>query len=235
MNLVPTELNRQLASALRYSLSADRSYIAGKAGFWRFVGLGLIALGIGAATGLVFYGYGLVRSETDHAETLATILSKTLSELELKGEAKGTVQLDPKEIALAPGQTVSLDNSVRLRLDPSAKVVADGEITVQGPSISSPAQARTGGNAPTIVNFTVFKAVPYEKGTVQTGWIFLTSAQRTPTQQYCYYTERLDTPGLNVSFDLGSDEKPEIPKKLPPDFDLMAAFNKCVWFKRDTQ
>jgi hypothetical protein len=63
-----------------------------------------------------------------------------------------------------------------------------------------------------------------------TGWIFLTSAQRSPTNQYCYYTEDAETPGLNVSFDLGEDNIPKTPKTTPKAFDVAAAFGRCVWF-----
>jgi hypothetical protein len=122
-----------------------------------------------------------------------------------------------------------------VRLDPAARVLVDGEITVQGPSISVPQAlpSRSPSSIPTIVNFTVFKSVPFDKGTVQTGWIFLTIAQRSPTRQYCYYTEGSDTPGRNVMLDIGSDEKLDTPKTLPNSFDLVAAFSKCVWFKSE--
>ena len=60
MRLIPTELNHRLAGAVRYSVSADRFYIAGKAGFWRLVGVGLVAFAIGSALGLGFYGFSYV-------------------------------------------------------------------------------------------------------------------------------------------------------------------------------
>ena len=64
-----------------------------------------------------------------------------------------------------------------------------------------------------------------------TGWQFLTSTQKLPTHQYCYYTESSDAPGLNVILDIGDDEKMDTPKKVPAGFDMPAAFNKCVWFR----
>ena len=63
-----------------------------------------------------------------------------------------------------------------------------------------------------------------------TGWIFLTSAQKSPTNQYCYYTEDAETPGLKVSFDLGEDHVPKGPKTTPKGFDVAAAYGRCVWF-----
>ena len=66
-----------------------------------------------------------------------------------------------------------------------------------------------------------------------TGWKFLTSAQTFPTSQYCYYTEKSDTSPLEPVVYIGADEKLTRPKQLPKDFDIDAAFNKCVWFNRD--
>jgi hypothetical protein len=85
---------------------------------------------------------------------------------------------------------------------------------------------------PLVTNFTVFKSVPFEKGMVMTGWKFLTSAQTTPTDQYCYYTVGLNTPGFNVRVDIGTDGELVTPQSLPPGFDINAAFAKCVWFRK---
>jgi hypothetical protein len=234
MNLVSSELNERLANAVRYSVAADRFYIKGKSGFWRLVGVGLVGLGLGGSIGIGCYGYSYVSRNSDNITSLATTISKALSEVHLKGAAAGTVQIEPHELTLAQGQMVSLDLESRLLLDPSAKVLADGEIRIQGPSISTPqsSPSRT-PSIPTIANFTVFKSVPFEKGTVQTGWIFLTSAQRSPTQQYCYYTEASETPGRNIMLDIGTDEKLEVPKTAPNSFDVTGAFNRCVWFRGD--
>src|SRR5215475_8297256 len=170
MRLIPTELNQRLAGAVRYSVSADRFYIAGKAGFWRLVGVGLVAFAIGSALGLGFYGYSYVTQNSDRLDILAS-LSKALSEVRLEATAKGTVELQPSELSLAKGQTISLDPSSRVLLDPMAKIRADGEIQIQGPSISLP-EGTTPRRAttPLITNFTVFKRVKFDKGQVWTGW-----------------------------------------------------------------
>jgi len=233
MNLVPTDLNQRLANAVRYSVDADRFYIGGKAGFWRLVGIGTLVFGIGSAIGIGCYGYSFVARNKVDLASFSSILSKALSDARLKVVAEGTVQIQPKELALAPNQTISLDNKTRVAIDPNARVRADGEITIQGPAISTQqlGSNRAPSAIPNIVNFTVFKSVPFEKGTVQTGWIFLTSAQRVPTEQYCYYTEESETPGRNVMLDIGQDEKLEAPKILPKNFDIAQAFSRCVWFQ----
>jgi hypothetical protein len=83
MNLFPTELNRRLANALKYSVAADRFYIAGRVAFWRLVGLGIIVFGIGAAVCVALLGYCYVRRNSDNLDNLSLILSKALSEVQL--------------------------------------------------------------------------------------------------------------------------------------------------------
>jgi len=102
------------------------------------------------------------------------------------------------------------------------------------PSISVPQNStpRTKGIVPTLTNFTIFKSVPFEKGVVQTGWKFLTGAQRSPTTQYCYYQEAGDNPDVSVRIDIGLDEKIQQSKSISKSFDIAAAFSKCVWFRK---
>jgi len=147
------------------------------------------------------------------------------------------VQIEPHEITLAEGQTISLDNTSRLLLDSKATIAVEGEITLPVLPVSVPQSVpgATSSETPVITNFTVFKSVPYNKGDVLTGWKFLTSAQKLPTSQYCYYTEQSDSSPLEPVVFIGEDEKLTRPKQLPGGFDIKAAFNKCVWFNRDIQ
>jgi hypothetical protein len=228
-------LNRQLASAVEYSVAAERFYIGGRAGFWRLVGFGLIAFGAGAALGIGFYGYSHVIQHSDNANVLLSAFSNALSDVHLQATAVGTVKVEPSEIALAKDQTISLDSSSRLLLDSKAKIVVEGEISVQAPTISSVqnSAAAIGPTAPTIVDFTVFKSVPFKEGSVLTGWKFLTSAQKFPSSQYCYYTEKSEASPLEPVVFIGTDERLTRPKHPPKDFDIDAAFTRCVWFNRE--
>src|SRR5262249_6243751 len=150
MNLVPTELNQRLASAVWYSVSADRFYISGKAGFWRLVGLGVVTFAVGVAVGFGFYGYSYITQNSDALNVLSSTFSKALAEVQLRAVAEGIVQLEPNEISLAKDQTISLDPTSRVLLDPKAKVRADGEIRVQGPSISTTQRPREAAPTPVI-------------------------------------------------------------------------------------
>ena len=235
MNLIPTSLNQRLANAVRYSVAADRSYIAGKSGFWRFVGVGSVGLGLGAAVGLGFFGYSFVTQNSNNSTILSSAFSSALSDVHLRATAEGTVQLEPHQISLAKGQTVSFDKNSRVLLDPSSRVLAKGELTVHAPTISQPQQTsqKPASSIPVITNFTVFKRVPFEKGSVFTGWMFLTSVQKYPTEQYCYYTESAELSGAAAVVYIGENEKPDASVKPTQGLDLTAAFDRCVWFKSE--
>jgi hypothetical protein len=235
MNLESTKLNLQLADLVRSKSSADQFLISGRSGFWRAIGIGFLGFGIGSALGLAFFGYSFVTRTTDNSELLSKAIIKALGSVQLHGVSEGTVKLESHEIRLAKGQTIAIDSNSRLKLDPSAKVLADGELKVQAPTISVPqnTSVRNATATPAITNFTVFKSVPFQKGAILTGWIFLTSAQRVPTSQYCYYNENADSSDISVRVNIGNDEKIETPKTPIKAFDIATAFSKCVWFKKD--
>ncbi len=235
MNISPTTLNRQLARFVQDKIAAELFFTCGRSGFWRAVGVGLIGFGLGAGVGLGCYGYSFITRETNNLDLLSAAFVKALSQVQLRGAADGVVHLEPNEITLAPEQSVKIDSGSRLRLDPEAKVLADGELKVQAPTVSLPQSVtpKNVGRTPTITNFTIFKSVPFEKGNILTGWMFLTSAQKLPTTQYCYYNESGDDSDFSIRINIGTDEKMDVPKTPIKAFAIATAFSKCVWFKKD--
>lgn len=233
MKLLPTPLNYELVGAVENRILAENAYIRGRTAFWRLLGWGCIALGLGAALGLIFYGYSIIVRNTTTAAALTAAISKALAETELHTEASGTVDVSPRQLQLAPGQTVTLDPSSRIRIDPLAKITVDGEVKIQLPAIAPQTSSLPKATAKNLIasNFTVFKSVPFQKGDVVTGWMFLTSAQKEPTRQYCYYSEDSEASELSLRIDIATDEKPEA-LKASPAFDQATALTKCVWFKR---
>jgi hypothetical protein len=234
-NILPTEFNRRLADLLRTRIIADKSYIAARVAFWRLVGFGILVFGMGASVGACFYGYSHINDNSDTLTVFSSTLSSALSQLQLMASAEGIVEVEPHEISLAKGQTISIDSNSRLHLDPAAQIQVRGEVQVHTPPISIPQSTRSRAppKVPMITNFTVFKRVPFENGYVMTGWVFLTSAQKAPTSQYCYYTKSPDDSGLDVVLDIAEDQKVETPKGIRKEFDMLAAFNRCVWFKSE--
>jgi hypothetical protein len=53
--------------------------------------------------------------------------------------------------------------------------------------------------------------------------------QKSPSNQYYYYTRNIDE--FNVDLDIAKNQKIETPKKMPEGFDVLAAYDRCVWFK----
>ena len=236
MEQIPSPLNQNLGEALSNRIAAEMSVVSGRAGFWKAIGIGLLGFGLGSAIGIGFYGYSFITRTTTQMETFSAAFQKALSSVELRGTAEGKVDIAPTELTLAKGGTVYFDNSTRLLLDPAAKVAADGELRVQLPSISMPRapSPKAPVQTRTISNFTVFKSVAFDQGSVVTGWIFLTSAQESPTTQYCYYSERGENSDLSIRVDLATDGIPETNKATVKALDSSAALVKCVWFRKDS-
>jgi hypothetical protein len=217
-------------------MSAELSVVSGRSAFWKAVGIGVLGFGIGVAIGIGFYGYSFVTRASNQMQIFSSAFQKSLSTVELHGTADGKIEVTSPELTLAKSATVSLDDSSRLLLDPAAKVLADGEIRVQVPAISTPRTPtpKNPAQTKTIANFTVFKSVPFDQGSVLTGWIFLTSAQESPTQQYCYYNEKGESSDLAIRIDLATDGVPETNKVASKTFDTVTALMKCVWFKKES-
>jgi hypothetical protein len=231
-----SEYNERLSEFIRSRIGADRVYIAGRVVFWRLIGLGIVGFSIGATIGVVLYGYSYVVANSGNLTLFSSEFSKALSTIELRASAEGVVQVEPHEVRLAKGQTITFDSNSRVLLDPTANIQVSGEIQVQAPSISTPqgTSSRVPPRTPTITNFTVFKRVPLGNGSVMTGWRFLTSIQKVPSNQYCYYTENSDISDVDIVLDIAENQKMETPKTMPKGFDMVAAFNRCVWFKGES-
>jgi len=155
-----------------------------------------------------------------------------LADIQLRAVAEGTISISPNELVLAKDQVVTLDPNSRIGLESGATVKADGEMRVYAPSIAPQPSAKSAKTpSAAITNFTIFKQVAFDKGFVMTGWKFLTSAQKTPSSQYCYYTESSENSGLDVVVSIAEDMKLEAPKTTPKNFNLSEAFERCVWFR----
>jgi hypothetical protein len=131
-----------------------------------------------------------------------------LEEARLTGVAEGTLQIEPHEISLAKGQTISLDPTATISLDPKSAIKVDGQIELQAPSISTPQGSSSSSTQriTTITNFTVFKRVPFQNGVIMADWNFLTRNQSSPSDQYCYYSESDDNSNYSVSIDIAHDQ-----------------------------
>lgn len=208
MEIPATPENRVLASAVNARIRGDARLLNARAALYRLAGLGLAAALAGVGIGAALYGWTYARGQTIEAELVAGAVAKALSGLTLKTE--GTVKLDPEsrvEVAAATRPEVPLPTAAQLGAGaaPESKAVA-------------------------ATNFTVFKNVPFGQGQVVTGWNFTSSEQKSPTHQYCYYSEQLDGTS-KVTIDLGENGRAVSQTRSRPNVDAAVAVTNCVWFK----
>jgi hypothetical protein len=189
---------------------------------------------IGIGVLLAFYGYGSIVSSVPAAETTARAVADAFRRAELKTTVSGKVGLSPEsEVALARGQSVKLDESAVVKLDPTSSIRVVGDLKSEIPQPSKQQlqlDATSGSMELPFTQYTIFKFSKFGAGQVVTGWNFALSDPSKPTFQYCYYEETV-TNGVSASQTVavnGSSLKPSAPTKLKLDFD--GVVSNCIWF-----
>ncbi|NNM71217.1 hypothetical protein [Enterovirga aerilata] len=207
MELPNTTENRVLASAVNARIKSDARLLNARAALYRLAGIGILCALTGVGIGAAFYGYSYANDPTFPTAKVANAVAEALQKVTFKTE--GTVKLDPE----------------------SAIAVNGGRSDVPTPT---PAQLGAGAvpesKAAVLTNFTVFKNVPYGSGQVVTGWNFTSSEQKSPSHQYCYYSEQIDGTS-KVTIDLGENGRPLPQAKARTNVDPAVAYTNCVWFR----
>ena len=207
MELPNTTENRVLASAVNSRIRAESRKQNAQAALYRFAGMGILCAFAGGGLGLAFYGYSWISDPTSQTDKIARTVAAAMSTVTFRTE--GTVKLDP-------------DSKIG---------VANAHPDIPTPT---PAQLGTGvspdSRASVQTNFTVFKNVPYSQGQVVTGWNFDSGQQKSPSHQYCYYSEQLDGTS-KVTIDLGENGRMLPQAKARINVDPNVAYTNCVWFK----
>jgi hypothetical protein len=203
-----------------------------KAALFRFLGIGSIAALAGAGVGVALYGYATVAKTRVTTELLSESMAKALEKITLHTEVTGSVTVKDGQVALEPNQSVSLDPNATVGIVPDASVRVKGEISVSaqpdGRRSTNPNSRSPARSSKLVTNYTVFKYVQFGSGTVVTGWNYSSNKQESPSDQYCYYAERLDeTASDNIN--LGSNGRMETQSGQSP-IDVAEAFRNCVWF-----
>jgi hypothetical protein len=207
MELPNTTDNRVLASAVNARIKSDARLLNARAALYRFAGIGILCALTGVGIGAAFYGYSYANDPTFPTAKVANTVAEALSKVTLKTE--GTVKLDPDS-------TVSVGGGRSEVPTPTAAQLGAG--------------AMPDSKAAVLTNFTVFKNVPYGSGQVVTGWNFTSSEQKSPSHQYCYYSEQLDGTS-KVTIDLGENGRALPQAKARANVDPNIAYSNCVWFK----
>lgn len=205
MEIPNSKENRVLANSVNARLKSDARIQNAKAAFWRLSGLALVCLMTGLGAGAALFGWTYGRQPVIQAEQVADAVAAAMSRVTFRTE--GTVKLDPDARIGAPAAAP--------------------------PDTPRPTASQLGtGQTPTAVatNFTVFKNAPFANGQVVTGWNFASSEQKSPSHQYCYYSEQLDG-SSKVTIDLGENGHPLPPTTTKANMDPVMAYANCVWFK----
>ena len=211
-------------------LTADTQLEQAKAVLCRFGGVGVLAAMLGAGIGLACFGYSYVTDSRSQAKKIADAMVEALERAQLT--TTGEVKLaDGSTVRLAPGGQVTLAPNSLVRMDPSSTVRVVGTVNADNDPPIAPSQVKAPQTSQNkiVTQFTTFKTVAFDKGIVVTGWNFDNSNQVNPTHQYCYYTEQAaDT--IQVRTELGVNGRILNNLKPRPGVDLIAAFNRCIWF-----
>lgn len=214
-------MNRSLVSTVTSRINADARMIAATATFWRLLGIGSLLFLVGMGIGAAFYGYSFVTDERAAQGTLTTALVNALNKVTLKTEgtvkADGTVKLD------ATGATVKLDPAG------ATDVPRPTQQQLQPPTQTNP-------TVKPVTNYTVFKTVAFQQGSVVTGWSFNGNDDKRPSHQFCYYTKHLDTDdATSMRYDIAFDgvmvDRKDNRQFSGLPFDAASAFVNCVWFR----
>ena len=100
MTSIPmSENNRSLAEAVNKRINADRVMLSARASLWRLGGIGLLFLSIGAAVGLVLFGYSYINDDQALADRMATSFAKALEQTKMPA-LTGTVEMTPGTVTM---------------------------------------------------------------------------------------------------------------------------------------
>lgn len=78
-----------------------------------------------------------------------------------------------------------------------------------------------------VTDFTVFKTVEFDKGSIVTGWRYASSEDVTPAYQFCYYSVS-SSEHTSVRYDFATDGV-MLPDALGLPINIEQAFANCVW------
>jgi hypothetical protein len=223
-----------LSAMINARLRAETSIVNAKAFGWLCTGaaISVILAGMGCATALV--GYSYMNSVEPAAELVALALAKTFKEIKLQTTVHGAMSLAAdSELKLAPSQTVRLDDTPPIKLDPNSSVRIVGNLKLDVPQPSKQQlqlDATSTSNELPFTNYTIFREVLYDKGSVVTGWSYDLSDTMRPRYQTCYYQQSLDK-GVSAKYTIAVNNTPQRPSSLTKlTFDFDGAVTNCIWF-----
>jgi len=219
-------INSRLGAEARIARAIAFGWLAGG------VAIASCLTGLGVAAAL--YGYSYVVSVKPAAEQVAKALVEALERTQLKTIVSGTMSLAPNsEVRLASGQTVRVEEGTTVKLDPSSSVRVVGDLKIDMPQPSKQqlqVETTSASDELPFTNYTIFRSVGYDSGTVVTGWNYDLTDPLRPKLQYCYYEQNVNRE-LSVRYSIAINNAPLPPSPLvKPKFNFDGAVTNCIWF-----
>ncbi len=217
-----TPPNAALAATVRERLKTEAARIKATNAFWWLAGLGVCMLLLGIGLGAMAFGYSYVTDQRAAAGNVADAIVTALNRSTIKTE--GVVKLTDD------GNTVKLATSEPLRLDTKGATVQldTTSASIRPTEEQLRPQAVPQSGATPVTDFTVFKAVAWEKGIVVTGWDYDSNEDKMPKRQFCYYTTDTGN-GIATRYTIARDGVFDHRASTYP-FDAQQAFLNCTWF-----
>ncbi|MBZ9653833.1 hypothetical protein [Phyllobacterium lublinensis] len=193
-----------------------------------------LAIGVGAAA-IIYANNQKLDIEALKLAVLQMPELKVATIPALTIESPPPLKLEQGTVTIAEGGTVGIDPDSTIGVKGTVK--AEGTVTAQVPAVpASATQAATAPDQPVRTSggeaikreVTVFNEVRLAKGAIITGWTYANGESKTPTNQYCYYTQPRGD-GTEHHVDLAVNRVPDRnARKNVPNLDTM--LSKCVWF-----
>ena len=235
-----TVANRAYVTAINTRLADELRYISSQVWLTRLIGLGSFFI----LVGIVFYigclGYKNIR-KVDDEKIVSKSVKDALDGFVLKATTDGSLAIENPTVMLLPNQTVAISDASTVRIAEGETVTVNGNVSVAIPlqnqnsnvlaTSGSASQKAVQTNAP---YFTVFKSMPYKSGLIFTGWKFLTTEQKAPTSQYCYYSETDQYSDTTASFEFAQEGSLKDKLSPPSNINIADAFDLCIWFSKSS-
>jgi hypothetical protein len=128
---------------------------------------------------------------------------------------------------------VRVEEGTTVKLDPSSSVRVVGDLKIDMPQPSKQQlqlETTSASDELPFTNYTIFRSVGYDSGTVVTGWNYDLTDPLRPKSQYCYYEQKVNK-DLSVRYSVAINNSPLAPSPLvKPKFNFDGAVLNCIWF-----
>jgi hypothetical protein len=183
------------------------------------------AIGIGAAGLALSLGAAAIlwaHNQSVDPEILKAALA-SMPALKVEGTVKAN-----GEVKIAEGATVKLQEGSTVKLADGSVVTVTGTIPAQTQPHVLPT-LRPEENQAIKTTVTVFKTLPHGDGEVVSGWKFASGDAKSPTEQYCYYSQKVGQ-GASTRQEIAGNRVISVDAPVAPA-EQAARFQKCQWWQ----